>query len=196
MFIILKLVEKFKKFDKNIKMTIILSFILILLVIGTSILKSMSNKDKNVWNYNEIKSAKDLLYYGEEINNRNVYWNLKEIINDFISTSEDKDFEDEDSNVELVEYTDYYEVLTKKYKRYLSRDQFKVLAKNFIDSFLLEDHLGNKYATNFIIESIYMYDRNEYLCVLKNIDIENDETHYIGINLNEEKLKFSIFYIE
>lgn len=177
-----------------VKQIIVLSIIVIVLFIGTVILKNINKEEQFKWNYNNITSAKNVLKNGNEIRNRTLYWQLKEIISDFLITSEDEEITDAHANQEKTDYMEYYEVLSEKYKKHLSKNEFKQKADMFFNKFLLEDHLGYKYVGNFIIQKIYKYNDNMYLCVL--IEEYNQEIGYIGIELDEDKSNFRIFYME
>lgn len=190
---IYNLFEKFNKLEKNKKIIIVLLLIIILLCIGTNILRHFINKTKNVWNYKEITSAEELLHKGEKISDRNIYWQLKDIIYNFISTRSDEvnsQLED-DKKVDCIEY---YDVLSKAYRKFLSKEEFLERAVRFTDKFLLERQLVYKYVDDFVIEEIYVYDDNKYLCVLKANG--EKEKGYIGIELNKKDQRFSIFYVE
>lgn len=194
LYIIYNIVERIKRLDKNIKQIIILSIITLILFTGTIILKNMTSNKTFQWDYDNIISAEEVLSNGEIITDRNLYWNLKEIIYTYISTMQDDELDEINSDNEKVTYLDYYGVLSKKYKKHLNKSDYENIANIFINKFLEEDHLGYKYVSDFIIQDIYKYDDNMYLCVL--LEEYTQVKGYIGIQLDREQSKFSIFYIE
>lgn len=191
--IIYWIIEKFKELDKNVKQIIILSLIVIVLFVGTTILKNIPNKTTFVWNYKKIESAKNVLAYGNINKDRYLYWNLKDIIYNYLSTMQDSEIDETENDIK-ADYKQYYDILTEKYKKHLNEKEYEEKAINFILCFLEEDHLGYKYVGDFVIKKIYEYDDNMYLCIVSNDVLTEDR--YIGIKLDENKPKFSIFYIE
>lgn len=192
--IIVRLLSKFRRLDKNVKTILLLLLVIAVLNIGIFILKNLKNKD--VWDYKNISTAEELLSQGKKVNDRQLYWDFKKIINNFVATLEDSAeyTESENSNNKKGNYIDYYDVLTKKYKKYLDKKEFSLIAQKFINKFLLEDHLGYKYAGEFTINNIYQYEKNKYLCQIYVSDTKN--IAYIGFQINKDKTIFSIFYIE
>ena len=189
---IFSIIKKYSEFTKRQKQIVILLIILFALILVTNLLKY---NNKTEWKYNDFDSVKEILYKSESVkNNRVIYWELKEIINNFLCTMEDVEFDSEYANND-TNLGDYYDVLSKEYKRKLTRKEFEEKASEFISRFLQEDHLGDKYVGYFAINDIYLFDDNKYICELC---LENSEKEigYFGVELNTQKAKFSIFYIE
>lgn len=195
MVIIFHIIEKYNNLTRNQKKVVVLLIVLVLLIISTSVLKIVNKNTRTTWKYNSFDSVSEMLYKGETTkNNRKLYWEMKEIINNFLATMEDIEF-DSENITNRTDLSDYYQVVSKEYKRKLNKSKFEDKSKQFISRFLQEDHLGNKYVDNFAIKNIYLFDDNKYICDLKLYD-SDDTIGYIGIELNEKKAKFSIFYIE
>lgn len=180
--------------DKTLKQIIILSIIVLLLFIGTVLLKNMTADKKFKWDYGKITFASEILNQGKKINDRNLYWHLKEIINNFLLTMQDEEDENIHSEETKKDYLEYYDVLSKEYKKQLNKDEYEKLAITFINKFLVENHLGYKYVSDYVIDDIYQYDDSMYLCVI--VEKYTQVRGYIGIKMNEEQHKFSVFYIE
>lgn len=191
---IFDIINKFNNLTKNQKKIIILLLVLIILLISTKILKSISNSDKEEWSYKNLTSASDILYRGQSVKtDRILYWELKDIIEGYFSTLEDVEFDSEAT----ITYTinDYYEVVTKEYKRKVNEEEFVNKSNELVSKFLQEDHLGERYVDSFYIKDIYLFDKTKYLCALSLTD-SSDVLGYIGIEMNQKDAKFSIFYIE
>ena len=192
--ILYNIVQKYKALEKNIKQLIMLIIIVLVFVIGTSFLKNMSNINYYRWNYKKINSAEDVLDKGKVISDRKLYWQLKDIIYNFLYTMEDTNFYDKNYNQENITYLDYYKVLTKKYQRQMNEDIYKEKASEFINRFMLEDHLEHKQVSDFVIDCIYKYNDDMYLCLVYSEG--NNRSGYIGIKLSQADSIFEIFYIE
>ncbi len=191
---IFNIIESYSKLTKAQKKVGLLLIVFVILMVSTSILRIINKNNKTTWKYGSFTSASDILYKAEIIDNRRIYWSIKEIINNFLSTMQDAEFDDT-ASIDKKTVSDYYSVLSDEYKRTMSNEEFEEKAKNFILSFLLEDHLGNKYVDEFIIKNVYLFDNNKYLCELSLKD-SDDTVGYFGVELDENKAKFSIFYIE
>lgn len=178
--------------DKTVKQIILLIIGILILFMGTTMLKRANANDNNNWNYNKNVEIVEKLYSANEINDRTIYWQSKEIIKKFLSTMEDEMYNENEA--QNVDYTEYYNVITDRYKKQLSEKEFKSVSEKFITKFLLEDHLGYKYVDDFTILKIYKYGENQYLCFLRSKFNINEG--YIGIEFNETQSKFAIFYIE
>lgn len=194
MITIFDIINKFNNLTKNQKKIIVLTVILIILLIGTGILKNISNLESKEWSYKDLTSAGDILYRGQSVkNDRILYWELKDIIDNYFSTMEDAEFDSEKSTTYVL--SDYYEVISKEYRKRLNKEEFENNSTELISKFLQEDHLGNKYVDMFYIKDIYLFDKTKYLCALA-LSESSDVLGYIGIEMNQKDATFSIFYIE
>lgn len=205
--IILDLVEKFNSLDKNVKIIIVLVLVIILLSIGTNILKNMNGED--IWDYKIIDSASTLLEKGKLVNDRILYLELKTIINNML---EDVIIDINEENTKY--YNDYYSILDKDYKKHLNKTEFKSVLDTFINKFIIENDTpaGIYSQLSNHIEAIYEFDDDSYLCKVVTEEIEYyDETNlddnetviqtlqdigYIGIKLNTINNTYKIFYLE
>ena len=174
---------------------IILTIILVVLIVGVNILKALG-KQEGIWNYKEITSATDVISSGSIITDRKTYYELEDIIvrfllaNDGISTT---NLETENIGYDAT-YKDYYSILTKEYKKHLSRKEFNEKANKLLNRFVIPldiEEFGYMNTKN-IIKNIYGYGDNKYLCELQSYD----NVGYIGIQLNPYKDCYYIFYIE
>lgn len=168
--------------------------IVVILATGTFILKN-NLEDVVKWNYDDFSSVTEILYNGKTIqNDKIIYWELKDIIYDYLSTMQDAEFGSEDDGVK-VQTSEYYDVLSKEYTKILSEEEFENKSKEFITRFLYSDHLGYNYVSSFVISKIYLFDNTKYLCAISLKD-STEVLGYIGIEMDEKNAKFSIFYIE
>lgn len=174
---------------------IALILVLIILIIGVNILKNIRTKDE-IWNYDEITSATDVISSGSIVSERAIYYKLEDIVvrfllaNDNIATN---NLTTENIGYD-ASYKEYYSILTADYKRHLSRAEFNRKSEEFLNKFISEIDM-EKYKvieTRNIIKAIYRYDNEKYLCVL----MANNNTSYLGVKLNSDNNTYNIFYIE
>lgn len=192
--IIYNIGEKIKKLDKNVKQILGLSSVVLILFAGTVILKTISKEKAFNWDYSVTKITTS--YFDDDIidNDRKTYWELKSIITDFVSTMADDEMENSNKTTKKNNYLEYYDVISKRYKKYLNKDEYAKRSQVFINKFLEEDHIGHKFVCDFVIESVYKYGSNMYLCIVVNEYNMNEG--YIGIQLDKLQSEFSIFYLE
>lgn len=168
----------------------LLLFTLVLVLIALLLLNHFLNKNRvdGVWNYKEIETATDVMYKGERVTDRTVFYTLETIINEYlnsyINTNNDK---------EKIMYDEYYNYLTESYKGYLNKKEYKEVAKNFLNKFYVDTGDGSMY-TYQLLKDIYKFDNDVYLCKLTSK--RNNETGYIALQINEAKQAFKIVYIE
>jgi len=207
--IVYNLIQKFKEMDKTVKQIIILSIIVIILFIGTTILKKLNSKNEFTWNYKEINELDEVLEQGVKVYDRILYLELKTIIDNII----------DDSNTQMTEngsidFEHYYEFLTKSYKRYLGKEKYKTIMNEFINKYIIENDTppGVYSKMPYRINEINKYNDNMYLCEIKSDENEyityDDDGNilgesqniyyigYIGIELNEIDSTYNIFYME
>lgn len=205
------LIEKINNLNKNQKKIILLVLAIIVLVIGTIILKNNIKANKKVWDYKYVSKLDTIEEYIDSANktsDRVKYWELTSIIDKIINTiNEDLDYS----------YTDLYNILERDYKKNISKKEYNKLAYDFINRFIYDPNNNGEYVkTNYSIKDIYLYGENMYLCYVSvNVDdmtdnelksyyknntddivIEKEHYGYIGVKLDEAHETYSIFYME
>ena len=177
--------------NNNIKLYLIMFLlILICLLIFNYFLRKTNDAD-NIWNYSNIDTVSTILYKGTKTTNREIYYTLNEIVTNYIEAYL---VTDENSS-----WQNYYEVLSDEYNNYLNRKEYNVLAEDFLKKFYVYSEdieiEANEYMdVQEIITKIYEFEGNKYICVLESSITGN--VGYIGIQLNEKKEIYSIFYLE
>lgn len=192
-----KLVERIKQLDRK-KLFLLILIVIILVLFGATEFMKKASKEGMTWNCAKVTSAKDIIPSGELIYDRVIYWQLKQIIDQY-ANSYMYNQDEETKKIAKAPYEDYYGVLTKDYKKLLNKNKYMEKAKVFFDKMVLEtDSPSGFYEENANrISRVLLYDDNMYLCEIEGTD-ENfpDFKAYIGIKLDNTKNKFSIFYIE
>ena len=156
----------------------VLLFVAIILFLITRLLPNNKNdriysKYTNNLNYSNI-SIEDLIDdYELTYRNRNDYLAIEEIINNINDRSKEKSLKD------------YYSTLDTNYKKRISKSKFSKKIKNIFSQ--IED---NQYE---IIPYKYENSSNIYLVKICN---KEEIYGYIGLILNYDINKYSIFYIE
>lgn len=170
----------------------LLLFTLVLVLITLLLLNYLfdKNRDKGIWDYKEITSATDVMYFGEKVTDREIYYTLESIINQYldsyINVNDDKD---------KIMYEDYYNYLTENYKKHLSKKEYKEVAENFLNKFYI--NINSDYEAMYtyqILKDIYEFENSIYLCRLESK--RNGEIGYIALQIDQSQLAFNIVYIE
>ena len=176
----------------------LLLFTLVLVLITLLLLNWLlgGNNTDEIWNYKEITSASDLVDYGEEIEDREVYYILESIVQQYLNSYVNT--YNEDMKADKLSYTQYYEYLTKNYREYLSKAEYKKLAETFLIKFKVyaeSEYEAMEYMDiEQVVKEIYVFENNVYLCRLKGMYTGN--VGYIAIALDTSKNAFNIVYIE
>ena len=177
--------------NNNIKLYLVMFLLLLIcLLIFNYFTKKAANKDE-IWNYSNISTISDILHKGTKTTARDVYYNLDKIVVKYI---ESYLVEDENNN-----WTEYYDVLSKDYSKFLNKKEYNTVAEKFLKKFYVYSQDIEIEATEYmdvqdILMEVYAYDNNRYVCVLESSITENKG--YIGIELDEKNKTYSIFYIE
>lgn len=176
-----------KKVDSKL-----LLFTLILVLITLLLLNYLfeGNRTDDIWDYKEITSATDIMYKGTEITDREIYYTLETIINQYLD-SYINPYDDE----EKVMYQDYYKYLAKNYRKYLGKSKYKEVAEKFLNKFYI--NINSDYEsmyTHQLLKNVHAFDNNIYLCELESK--RNNEVGYIAFQVNESECAFNIVYIE
>lgn len=166
--------------------------ILIIVIILSWMLKILNENKKNsrnaiICNYDEIKDYTYFIYQGNTTSDRQLYWNLNDIIVGYIEASKYQN-----DNMEFS--TDnYFEALTVEYQNFLGKSKYLEISKKFVDKFVISGVQELNYKTLDIIENIYELQNDMYFCELHGY---NEQKAYFGIRLNKENKTYQIFYIE
>lgn len=187
-----------KRFEKANKKTIferftlkenilVFSVFLILLVIANILIQNIGT-NSNELNYKSI-SAKSIIKDSNVVYDREIYWRLDAVLKNVLSA----DYNENNQNV--VQNGDgvygyykysadkYYNFLTSRYKKSISKSEFKKKLSSVISK---ADSLSRP------IEKIYQYNNSTYYLV----KIKSDENIYIGIDLLSDVNGYYIFYVE
>lgn len=196
-----KAIKWFKGLDKNKQIIIGLVIVMAILAMLTGIMKGWLVQDAK-WDYKKINSAKDLISKGEISYERRIYWQLDEILKQYIySYMYDQDTDTKE--IAKAPYKDYYKALTSDYSKYLSVSEYNKKAKIFLENMVIEsDSPKGMYSPlPYKIANIYKYSGDVYLCEIEvkyagENNIQKQRTMYMGIKLFERESKFNICYLE
>lgn len=152
-----------------------------------------NNRVDGVWNYAKIDKVNTIINQGERTNDREVYYNMESIIKQYMNSYLIDESEEDNMN-----YMDYYNYLTDYYKTYLSKSEYKEVADNFFSKFYVQTESQYERTTFMdvegIIQSIYEYADNTYLCELKSS--YNNTIGYFAARINIQENQFYIVYVE
>lgn len=176
-----------KKVDSKL-----LLFTLVLVLITLLLLNYLleGNREVGIWNYKEITTATDVIYMGQKVTDRDTYYTLETIVNQYLNS-----YINENNDDEKIMYEDYYNYLTEGYKKHLSKKEYIEVAKNFLNKFYV--NINSDYETMYtyqILKDIYDMGNNIYMCKLQSK--RNNEIGYIAFQVNQSELAFNIVYIE
>lgn len=187
---------------------IILLLALLILIILTTVMKNIRNSSNDSVRKIDYKTSngESLIGISTVVNDRIIYWELNDIVSQYINsyflsanaTSEQKE--------EFVSYKDYYNILDDNYKKYISKSKYYKKSEEFLKKFVIGENTDNEesmYTTN-IIKSVYEYDDNKYICVFK--DYSSSESNqeeinsvskdvYLGVELDTDSKAWKIFFI-
>lgn len=185
--IIMKLVDIKDNISSKQRLVLCLS-ILILLMVVFSALKQFTSKENGI-DY-KTTSIETLIKDSLEISDRNIYWNLNDIVYKFVNSYRSK----YTKNVEDINY--YYKALDSNYKKYLGKRKYKGQAYKLISKIIGENPDELSKIPEPLITNVYQLDEysNAYICKLSTLNEE--ESAYIGIVLDTEKNRYNIFYID
>ena len=169
----------------------LLLFTLVLVLIALLLLNWLlgNRETDSIWNYKEITTATDVMYLGTRVTDRQMYYTLESIVNQYLNSYINV------YNEEKVMYEDYYKYLTENYKKHLTKKEYMQVAEKFLNKFYI--NINSDYEsmdTNQILKNIYEFENSIYLCELKGN--RSNETGYIAVQINTSELAFNIVYIE
>ena len=160
---------------------------LILLLIVFYLLKNITKPSEGI-NYKKTDIT-DLLISSSTIKDRDIYWNLDEIVTEFISSYK----VGTNKNINGTSY--YYNSLDPYYKKYLGKKKYNEIANNLINKVMGENRDDfSSLPTPLItkLNKLNNYD-NAYICELSTSN--TNDSAYIGIILDTDKKRYNIFYI-
>lgn len=147
-----------------------------------------NNSKKGVWDYNTITTAEYLIYSGDKVEDRQLYYNVEQIIKEYIAS-----YEKVDSNEKT--YIDYYKYLSKDYKKILTKKEYKEKAETFFNKFKTTYSSGyQNIDKNNILKELYKLDNNVFIGKVQSDYSEN--YGYIAVLLNEKTVQYEIIWIE
>lgn len=170
----------------------LLLFTLVLVLIVLLLLNWLFDKNRvdDVWNYKKITTASEMIYLGQEVTDREMYYTLENIVNQYINSYINK-YNDE----EKIMYSDYYNYLSESYKKHLSKREYLEVAEKFLKKFYISiDSSYETMDTAQILKGVYEFENDVYLCEL--IANRSGETAYIALRVNTANNIFNIVYIE
>ncbi len=176
-----------KRTDSKLLLISLVLILIILLLLNYFLGK---NRMDETWNYKKITTATDVMYKGEIVTDRETYYTLEKIINQYLDS-----YINTNNDEEKTMYDSYYKYLTENYKGYLSKKEYIEVAEKFLNKFYV--NINDNYETMYtyqILKDIYSFDNNIYLCVLQSN--RNNEKGYIALQVNKEQSLFKIVYIE
>lgn len=173
----------------NSKLLLFTSFLVLISLLLLNYFFS-SNKDKGIWDYDNIKSAYSILNYDDEVTDREIYYNLENVIQGYL-----KSYVKETSSSDIVTYKDYYDSLTDNYKNYLGKNGYYEVAEKFFNKFYknkLDYDTMQYFGEQHVLKNVYNIDNSVYLCRLEG---NNNEEAFIALQLLDDKTIY-IYYIE
>lgn len=177
----------------NSKQKIIFGIMVVIILILLIWILRLSREEKRVKkyalveDYSKVQNASYFSIQGDITYDRQLYWDLNDIISGFISSVR---YRDSKKNYTI---DTYFSALTDEYQFYLGESKYEELANTFINKFKFKGVQEVSYKTTNIINKIYELPNNMYLCELVG---HNDQKANIGIVLNKDVKTFKIFYIE
>lgn len=181
------LLEKFKSMSPKQRL-IVGVIILVIFITLVQIMKTILY-GTNV-NFKKLNSE-EIIANSYVSSNREIYWNLDNIIYTFMFTRSHSNNLGE-NRLTTEEFCNY--TVVKEYKNAVGKRKINNLANSVIDSVTLNSD-GNYSIPNQLIEKVYKYELidNAYLAKLKTLDNSN---HYIGIIIDNDVKRFYIFFLE
>ena len=170
----------------------LLLFTLVLVLIVLLLLNWWFDKNRvdDIWNYKEITTGAYLIYQGKKVTDRELYYDLESIVNQYLNSYINK-YNDKDK----IMYTDYYNYLTENYKKHLSKKEYLEISENFLKKFYISiDSSYETMDTAQVVKSIYEFENNVYMCKLQGN--RSGETGYIAFRVDTANNVFNIVYIE
>lgn len=177
---------------------VLLVTILVLVIVVFSFTKKFFSKKEGI-DYKNVDYS-NFIVDSSETSDRNLYWTLNDILVPFLQSYQTVEKMDTSEFIEY-KYTgrsleDYYDALDKDYKNYLGKEEFISKSKEMMSKVFEKNDKGFVVKNENIIKCIYKLNNyhNAYLCEINTVN--TNESAFIGVVLNSETQKFSIFYIQ
>ena len=160
---------------------------LVLIIVVFFVLKNI-NKENNGIDYNNTELS-DFKINSSKINDRGIFWNLNEIVSNFVNSYQ------AEYNKETKSFGYYYNALDPNYKKFIGKKKYLQLSNNVVTKVLGENRDILTVLPNPVITEVNKLDKFEsaYLCKLSTI--KEDDEAYIGIVLDTQNKRYNIFYI-
>lgn len=148
-----------------------------------------NNEDVGIWDYDNITTAYSIMYSGEKVTDREVYYTLETVIQDYM-----KSYVKETDKDTVVTYKNYYNSLSKNYKKHLGKNGYYEVAEKFLSKFFSEklDYESIEYFNRHVIKNVYNMGDSIYFCELET---SNNEDAFIAVQLLRDNTIY-IYYIE
>lgn len=182
------IVGKIKLGNNNI---IIIVFIIAIMYFVILFITSIFN-NKTIETTNQIDTSNIESYVKKE----NTYFNLEEtnIVKDFSTFyALESSIENYLGYLNKEEYSKTYNILTKEYKKEISKSDYVERIKNFSENRIIIriDETKANFSKN--LNEAYGISENSYLCYAKDV---KGNVFEIGIKLSKKDKKYEVFYIE
>lgn len=184
------LIEFFDNLSKTQKIICALFFLVIMMFL-VNLISNVSFKDTFI-DYKNI-TGESMIENKSLVTDRNVYLILDNIIDNFINTY-NGNFYIDDKKVKLKDF--YDNALYNEFKYNMSYSKFKNKVRDLYNKLAMnEEPSDQKIMAENNIECIYLFSepRNMYLVKLKS---KSNESAFIGIELDNNLGKYTIFYLE
>ncbi len=182
------------KLSKKQLLIIAILFLLFLMILK-NVVDSFSGNNINY----KTANAETFISMAQENYDRQVYWNINDIISNFVFSYQTVENMDTSSIVEYnyngYKLEEYYDTLDIQYKKFLGKTGFINLSKSMLSKFAIPSDKGIKIVTEKLIKKMYkINDQDMYFCELNTVN--QDYKSYIGIKIDTVNNTFNIFYIE
>lgn len=184
-----------KRIDsKLILFTLVL--VLITLLLLNHFLEGKSSDE--IWDYDNITTAEDIINLGERVEDRDTYYILEEIVTNYLYSYNQLYNENTDTEQASLSYEDYYKYLNPLYKKHLNKSEYNEVAKKFLEKFCVysesEVEISDYMDVYKVIRNIYSFDGDVYLCECRSDFI--NKTGYFAVKLQTRDNSYNIMYIE
>ncbi|MCX8074430.1 MAG: hypothetical protein N2749_02445 [Clostridia bacterium] len=172
---------------------ILLIVVLVLLIVGNVIFKAVSNKSNKIKINYKNENGVTLVQKSLTNSDYSTYVTLNDIVQKYFESYLNSN--NKNVSADFVSYMGYYDVLSSEYKKYLSKNKYLDLSKHFFERYF--SNFKKQYeniSDQKIINKIYTFDTDRYICLLT--DGNTDNSYFLGIELNPNYKTWNIFYIE
>lgn len=186
--IIMKLVDIKGNITSRQRLAFFIALLLVLVVVFTVLRNAINMKSTGI-DYKKTDIT-DFLIYSTQTSDREIYWNLNEIVRGFVGSYQGE------YNKEVKSIDDYYNALDSNYKKYLGKKKYKELTNSLISKVVGEDKDALTTLPEPLITNVYKLTQynNAYICELSTVNSEDKA--YVGIIIDINEGKYNIFYID